>query len=83
MATNFTTIDRRTAIKTSALTLLGLAIPGAIFGNIHSFNENTLDLKTTIPKHFPNIDPEIADNQVGKGGFSYLASPFIVVSNQF
>lgn len=66
MDTNFNTIDRRTAIKTSALTALGLAIPGAIFGDIYRLKENTLDLKTTIPKHFPNIDPEIVAEVVGR-----------------
>ena len=30
----------------------------------------------------PNKILEKADNQVGRGGFSYLGSPFIVVSSQ-
>jgi phage-related protein len=39
---------------------------------------NLKDHKFSIP----NIRPKTAVNQVGKGGFSYLASPFMVVRSQ-
>ncbi|WP_411766043.1 hypothetical protein [Winogradskyella sp. A3E31] len=66
MDRNYTSIDRRTAIKTSALTALGLAIPNVIFSNSQNNTFNTGSLRTEVPKHFPNIDPEIVAEVVGR-----------------
>lgn len=64
-------MDRRTVIKNTTLGILGLSIPGILkgehggLGNIFSKSTNS-----DIPKHWPNIDPEIVAEVVGKSHFN-------------
>lgn len=58
--------SRRTVIKTSALGILGLSLPGfAVANSVHlGTHNNTASNK--LPEHFPYIDPEIVSVVVGK-----------------
>ena len=64
------TLERRTVLKASALIFMGLTLPSIIQAND---NPDTLLPSSTdleIPKHFPNIDPEIIAEVVGKSHFN-------------
>ncbi|MHA7830728.1 MAG: hypothetical protein ACX93O_06490 [Flagellimonas sp.] len=54
-------INRRTLLKTSALTMLGLSIPTITWAEQKS--------NTKVPKYFPNIPPEVIEEVVGKSHF--------------
>ena len=62
MASQFQSFDRRTVLKTSALAFLGLAVPNLTFSNTKTVKNTSAD----VPRHFPNIDPEIINEVVGK-----------------
>lgn len=58
-------INRRTVLKTTALTALGLSIPAITTGN-----ENlTQSSQSDRPTNFPNIDPVVISEVVGKSHF--------------
>jgi|TARA_E500000318_G_C3556618_1_gene211458 hypothetical protein len=54
-------INRRTVLRTSALTMLGLSFPSVTWA------EQKSNIK--MSKHFPNIPPEIIEEVVGKSHF--------------
>lgn len=64
-------MDRRTVIKNSALGLLGLSIPS--FVSAESRNSRSLlnnRISSDVPIYWPNIDPEIVSEVVGKSHFN-------------
>lgn len=63
-------ITRRKVLKTSALVFLGLSLPNLLAANnkIIGFDKPIED--DDIPTHFPNIDPEIISEVVGKSHFN-------------
>ena len=63
-------MDRRTVIKNSALGLLGLSIPNIVNANIPD-QSNIISENNEMPKHWPNIDPEIVSEVVGKSHFNF------------
>ncbi|MBO0341349.1 hypothetical protein [Flagellimonas profundi] len=65
MDTTTNRINRRTLLKTSALTMLGLSIPTVTWAAGKTNDPNTVN----VPKHFPNIPPEIIEEVVGKSHF--------------
>lgn len=62
-------MDRRIALKTYSLAILGLSFPVMRYAK----NESILQPKSLenekLPKHFPNIDPQIIAEVVGKSHF--------------
>jgi len=62
-------INRRTALKTYSLALFGLSLPGFALANNILIRSIRLSNGENIPKHFPNIDPEIIAEVVGKSHF--------------
>jgi len=63
---NIMQTTRRKALKTSALVFMGLALPrGLSAENRKEFIPN----RKKIPEHFPNIDPQIIGEVVGKSHF--------------
>ena len=58
-------INRRTVLKTSALTMLGLSFQTVTWAADNTNDHNTVN----VPKHFPNIPPEIIEEVVGKSHF--------------
>ena len=62
-------MNRRTALNAYSLTFLGLSLPGYALTGSHSFWSDRLPNDQNIPKHFPNIDPEIIAEVVGKSHF--------------
>ena len=62
-------INRRTALKTYSLALFGLSFPGFALANNSLIRSIRLSNDENIPKHFPNIDPEIIAEVVGKSHF--------------
>lgn len=66
-------MDRRTLIKNSALGILGLSIPNILTATDIKQTSNALSFGSevnNIPKHWPNIDPEIVSEVVGKSHFN-------------
>lgn len=63
-------ISRRNVLKTSAIVFLGLSLPNLLPANnkIIGFDKPIED--DDIPTHFPNIDPEIISEVVGKSHFN-------------
>lgn len=62
-------INRRTALKTTSLAFMGLSLPGFALANNDLIGPNGPSNDGTIPKHFPNIDPEVIAEVVGKSHF--------------
>lgn len=62
-------INRRTALKAYSLAFLGLSFPGFALANNDLIGLNRPSNDENIPKHFPNIDPEIIAEVVGKSHF--------------
>jgi len=62
-------IDRRTALKTYSLAMLGLAIPSIAFSNDTLLTPSEIANNGKLPKHFPNLDPEMIAEVVGKSHF--------------
>ena len=60
--------NRRTVLKTTTLTALGLAIPASLVSGESSQTQAKPDLDS-IPKHFPNIPPKIVEEVVGSSHF--------------
>ena len=63
MASQLQPVDRRSVLKTSALAFLGLTLPSLGYSSISNTN-TTMCAK--IPEHFPNIDPALIAEVVGK-----------------
>lgn len=63
-----TNIERREVLKYSALGILGLSIPGFSLNNNTSNSIFELN-QENLPKHYPNINPEIIVDVVGKSHF--------------
>ena len=63
------TINRRTALKASTLAFFGLSLPGFTLANNNIIGSYRPSHDENIPKHFPNIDPEIIAEVVGKSHF--------------
>ncbi|WP_391595160.1 hypothetical protein [Winogradskyella sp.] len=62
-------MNRRSALKTYSLAMLGLSVPHLIFAN-NEFTRSSNDLgQNEIPKHFPHIAPEVVAEVVGKSHF--------------
>lgn len=62
-------MDRRTALKTYSLVMLGLSVPSLNFANHElTLPPNPLD-DEKLPEHFPNIDPQVIAEVVGKSHF--------------
>ncbi|MDA7694635.1 hypothetical protein N8817_07595 [Flavobacteriaceae bacterium] len=62
-------MDRRAALKTYSLVMLGLSVPRLTFAkNELTWPPNQL-VKEKIPEHFPNIDPKVIAEVVGKSHF--------------
>ena len=62
-------MDRRAALKTYSLAMLGLSFPNLIYANHKStWLPNSL-ANGKLPEHFPNIDPKIIAEVVGKSHF--------------
>ncbi|MEW2922768.1 hypothetical protein AB1A65_14945 [Muricauda sp. ANG21] len=57
---------RRAALKTSAMGLVGLSLPSLALADEKVHNKPLGTAYNTIPDHFPNIDPEIVLEVVGK-----------------
>jgi len=69
MGKNNNQLDRRTVLKTSTLAFLGLSFPHLIQANngVSHLGQASEDGK--IPMHYPNIDPKIIAEVVGKSHF--------------
>ena len=63
-------MDRRTALKKYSLAIVGLSIPSLTFANQNVICNPNLQTTPKIPVHFPNIDPEIISEVVGKSHFN-------------
>lgn len=64
------TLDRRTLIKTSALVFMGLSFPSLLHANEpFSWTDKPLG-DGKIPAFFPNIDPDLVAEVVGKSHFN-------------
>ncbi|GAB5401077.1 MAG: hypothetical protein Aureis2KO_26620 [Aureisphaera sp.] len=64
-------MDRRTIIKNSALGILGLSLPNMLkAANVNPPSLFVTSKNNDIPKHWPNIDPEIVSEVVGKSHFN-------------
>ncbi|MEQ9187834.1 MAG: hypothetical protein RLP15_08865 [Cryomorphaceae bacterium] len=63
-------MDRRTALKASSLVFMGLSFPSLLLANSPSLQFGDLTEMGSIPPHFPNIDPEIVGEVVGKSHFN-------------
>lgn len=65
-------MNRRTALKTYSLTMLGLSIPSfAIAGQESILPLNPFE-NDNLPDHYPNIDPQIIAEVVGKSHFDLV-----------
>ncbi|TDQ25751.1 hypothetical protein [Tenacibaculum caenipelagi] len=64
-----TNIDRRTSLKIGSLAALGLVIPNMSFANQSTNRILKLTKNDIVPKHFPNISPEVIEDVVGKSHF--------------
>lgn len=62
-------INRRTALKAYSLAFMGLSLSGFALANNDLIGSNRPSNDENIPKHFPNIDPEIIAEVVGKSHF--------------
>ena len=62
-------VNRRTALKTYSFALFGLSLPGFALANNSFIRSIGPSNDENIPKHFPNIDPEIIAEVVGKSHF--------------
>lgn len=58
--------QRRTVLKATALGVLGLSIPGLAVANNDFIRPYGNPFFNNVPEHFPNIDPEIVSEVVGK-----------------
>ena len=67
-------INRRTVLRTSALTMLGLSFPSVTWA------EQKSNIK--MSKHFPNIPPEIIEEVVGKSHFDLDGVKSLVEKDQ-
>jgi len=56
-------------LKASSLVLMGLTLPGSILAHTASLKDLKAPDTDKIPEHFPNIDPEIIAEVVGKSHF--------------
>lgn len=64
-------MERRTVLKNSALAILGLSIPNIILADVgQRISNHSRSLNKDIPKYWPNIDPEIVSEVVGKSHFN-------------
>ncbi len=63
------TCNRRTSLKLSGLTLLGLAIPDMSLTNPKANGVFEQSENENVPAHFPNLPPEIISEVVGKSHF--------------
>ncbi|UWX54595.1 hypothetical protein NYZ99_17220 [Maribacter litopenaei] len=59
-------MNRRVALKTYSLSLLGLTLPGLSMSKEPFVKQQELSKSLDIPKHYPNIPPEIISEVVGK-----------------
>lgn len=60
-------MDRRTVLKNSALGLLGLSIPNVLTADIGQQSSLIYrSINSEVPKYWPNIDPDIILEVVGK-----------------
>jgi len=64
-------MSRRGALKTCALAMLGLYVPGQSIAGNKSIWSSSLPLKENIPEYFPNISPKIIAEVVGKSHFDF------------
>ena len=62
-------INRRNAIKAFSLAILGLSLPWVLRANQNPVWTPGFSANGKIPEHFPNIDPEIIAEVVGKSHF--------------
>jgi hypothetical protein len=62
-------INRRTVLRTSVIGIFGLSLPNQILANYSFAGIGKISHKGNIPAHFPNIDPEIISEVVGKSHF--------------
>lgn len=62
-------VNRRTALKTYSLAFMGLSVPGLALTNNNLNWSHSPSNGEIVPKHFPNIDPEIIAEVVGKSHF--------------
>lgn len=65
-------MDRRTVLKTYSLAALGLSFPVMNFANSTSVWLPDSLPKEKLPEHFPNIDPQIIAEVVGKSHFDLV-----------
>ncbi len=63
-------MDRRTALRNSALGMLGLSIPNILVASNGNQLNTLIKCSNNIPKHWPNIDPKIVSEVVGKSHFN-------------
>jgi|GEM_PF-661939 hypothetical protein len=61
------TVNRRTAVKAYSLGMLGLSLP--VIGMAHPPKTDSWFSSAEIPKHFPNIAPEVISEVVGSSHF--------------
>lgn len=62
-------MDRRTVLTTSSLAFLGLAFPSSFLQANKNNSSRPLKADGEVPQHFPNLDPEIIAEVVGKSHF--------------
>ncbi len=63
-------MDRRTALKKYSIAIVGLSIPSLTFANQNVICKPNLQTTQKMPEHFPNVDPEIISEVVGKSHFN-------------
>lgn len=62
-------MNRRSALKTYSLVMLGLAFPSSSFAHQKPIWQPDLYDNNKLPEHFPNISPKIVAEVVGKSHF--------------
>ena len=62
-------INRRTVLRSSVLGILGLSLPYLILEDNGFVEYDEIQGKNIVPAHYPNIDPEIISEVVGKSHF--------------
>lgn len=61
--------ERRNFIKSSTLGLIAVGLPGAILANQNAVTRNIIT-NISIPKHYPNLEPELVQEVVGVSHFN-------------